>query len=74
MAKLGFRLKVREGHEEEYISTHENVWPELINIIADVGIHNYSIFIDNSHGRSMGASTFSSTTPASPAEQHQLRV
>ena len=46
MAELGFRLKVREGQEEEYIRTHQNVWPELLNIITDAGIHNYSIFID----------------------------
>jgi len=46
MAKLGFRLKVREGKQEEYIREHQQVWPELLAVIKETGIHNYSIFID----------------------------
>ena len=46
MAKIGFRLKVREGRQEEYIEAHAHVWPELLSVIKDAGIHNYSIFID----------------------------
>ena len=46
MAKIGFRLKVREGKKEEYIRVHEQVFPELLSIIKNAGIHNYSIFID----------------------------
>jgi L-rhamnose mutarotase len=47
MAKIGFRLKVREGKEEEYIREHQNVWPELLDIYKKAGFHNYSIFIDD---------------------------
>jgi L-rhamnose mutarotase len=46
MARIGFRLKVKEGREEQYIKSHQEVWPELLQIIKDVGIRNYSIFID----------------------------
>jgi L-rhamnose mutarotase len=46
MAKIGFRLKIRDGLQEEYIEAHQNVWPELLRVIKDAGIYNYSIFID----------------------------
>ena len=46
MAKIGFRLKVREGLQEEYVDVHQHVWPALLSVIQDTGIHNYSIFID----------------------------
>lgn len=46
MARVAIRLKVREGQQEEYRRTHRNVWPELLQAIKDVGIHNYSIFLD----------------------------
>jgi L-rhamnose mutarotase len=46
MAKIGFRLKVKEGFEDEYIRAHQQVWPELLDVVQDAGIHNYNIFID----------------------------
>ena len=46
MAKIGFRLKVKQGFEEQYIKAHQEVWPELLQVVQDAGIHNYSIFID----------------------------
>jgi L-rhamnose mutarotase len=46
MAKIGFRLKVREGKQQEYIDSHAKVWPELLQEIKDAGIRNYSIFLD----------------------------
>ena len=47
MAKIGFRLRIKEGRQAEYIEAHQNVWPELLSVIKDTGIHNYSIFVDS---------------------------
>lgn len=46
MARIGFRLRIKEGQEDEYIRAHQNVFPELLETIKDTGIGNYSIFID----------------------------
>jgi len=46
MARIGFRLKIREGLQDEYVEAHQHVWPELLSVIKDAGIYNYSIFID----------------------------
>jgi L-rhamnose mutarotase len=37
-------LRIKEGKEEEYVREHQNVWPELIMLIREVGFRNYTIF------------------------------
>src|SRR6266699_6399665 len=46
MARIGFRLKVRQGLQDQYIEAHQQVWPELLKVVKNAGIRNYSIFID----------------------------
>ncbi len=46
MQRIAFRLKVRDGQEQEYKRTHRNVWPEMLQALKRAGISNYSIFMD----------------------------
>ncbi len=46
MPRVAIRLKVREGREQDYRRTHQNVWPELLRAITKAGTRNYSIFMD----------------------------
>ena len=41
-----FRMKLRAGHIAEYKKRHEEIWPELAQLLRDSGIHDYSIFLD----------------------------
>jgi len=41
-----YRMKVKPGFEQAYVSHHENVLPELLQALRESGIHNYSIFMD----------------------------
>ncbi len=36
------------GHSVEYKKRHEEIWPELVELLHQVGIQNYSIFLDES--------------------------
>jgi len=36
------------GHSAEYKKRHEEIWPELAELLHQVGIQNYSIFLDES--------------------------
>jgi len=38
-------IRLLPEKEAEYIRYHENVWPEVLQTIADCGIRNYSIFL-----------------------------
>ena len=37
-------LEVRPGYEEKYKKRHEKIWPEMIQMLKESGVRNYSIF------------------------------
>ena len=39
-------MKLYQGMEEEYSRRHNNLWPEMIDMIHKYGGKNYSIFLD----------------------------
>ena len=44
MQRVGMTWRVNPEHWEAYKAIHISPWPELLQAIQDVGIHNYSIF------------------------------
>jgi L-rhamnose mutarotase len=44
MPRYAFRLRIRAGAEDEYDRAHQQVWPDLLAKIKEVGISQYSIF------------------------------
>ncbi len=39
-------MKLYPGFREEYKKRHNAIWPELVKLLKDQGIGNYSIFYD----------------------------
>ena len=37
-------LEVRPGYEDDYTKRHEEIWPEMIDMLHASGVRNYSIF------------------------------
>lgn len=44
--QLGFTMKLYEGMEEEYTKRHNELWPEMIDMLHAHGGKNYNIFLD----------------------------
>ena len=42
----GFKMKLNDGMAEEYKKRHNQLWPEMKDIIHNHGGKNYSIFLD----------------------------
>ena len=42
----GFKMKLNGGMAEEYKTRHNQLWPEMKDIIHNHGGKNYSIFLD----------------------------
>ena len=42
----GFKMKLYEGMEEEYEKRHNELWPEMADMIHEHGGKNYTIFWD----------------------------
>jgi L-rhamnose mutarotase len=46
MKRFGFKMKMKPGCREEYIKRHNEIWPELAELIKAGGVSDYSIFLD----------------------------
>lgn len=44
--KVGFKMKLKPGMKEEYAKRHAAIWPELVTLLKDNGIADYTIFLD----------------------------
>ena len=48
MERIAFKMKLFNGVKEEYKRRHDEIWPELKELLTSSGIHDYSIFLDES--------------------------
>jgi L-rhamnose mutarotase len=39
-------MQLKAGAADEYRRRHDQIWPELAQLLRDAGIHDYSIFLD----------------------------
>lgn len=46
MERVAFKMQLHKGFEEEYKKRHDEIWPELQQLLKDTGISEYSIFLD----------------------------
>jgi L-rhamnose mutarotase len=46
MKRVAFKMKLLPGVKEEYKKRHQNIWPELKELLLKAGIRDYSIFFD----------------------------
>lgn len=46
MKHLAFKMYLNEGQKQEYKKRHDELWPELHQLLKDAGISEYSIFLD----------------------------
>jgi L-rhamnose mutarotase len=46
MQRLAFKMKLFPGKAEEYKTRHDNIWPELSDILKETGITDYYIYLD----------------------------
>jgi L-rhamnose mutarotase len=46
MERMGFRMRIRPGTEEEYLRRHQEIWPEMIEALRRAGFRHYSIYRD----------------------------
>ncbi|HWA34273.1 MAG TPA: L-rhamnose mutarotase [Cyclobacteriaceae bacterium] len=50
MERIAFKMQLRKGFEFEYKKRHDEIWPDLSDLLKKTGISNYSIFLDEATG------------------------
>lgn len=46
MQRVAFKMQLFKGFEDEYKKRHDEIWPELKELLKGSGISDYSIFLD----------------------------
>jgi L-rhamnose mutarotase len=46
MKRVAFKMHLNPGMKEEYRRRHGEIWPELVALLKESGISEYSIFLD----------------------------
>ena len=46
MKRISFKMKLKPGFEAEYKKRHDEIWPELTQLLGKYGISDYSVFLD----------------------------
>ncbi len=44
MEKYAWSARIKPGMKEEYIRRHNEIWPELVALLREAGITNYTIW------------------------------
>jgi L-rhamnose mutarotase len=44
--KYAFKMKLNPGMEAEYLKRHDEIWPELVDLLHQAGVRDYSIHLD----------------------------
>ena len=45
MEKYAWKAILKEGKKAEYIRRHDEIWEELVAVLKEAGIENYSIWL-----------------------------
>ena len=45
MERFAWTAKLLPGKKEEYIRRHDEIWPEMTELLNKAGIHNYTIWL-----------------------------
>lgn len=46
MEKFAFKMQLNPGCAAEYKARHDAIWPELVTLLKEAGISDYSIHLD----------------------------
>jgi L-rhamnose mutarotase len=47
MEQIAFKMFLKPGMADEYRLRHARIWPELVGLLREAGISDYSIFLDD---------------------------
>ena len=54
MKRVGSKMFLKKGYEQEYKKRHDELWPDLQLLLKQTGVSDYSIFLDESNGDLLG--------------------
>ena len=72
MQRVAFKMKLFKGCEAEYKKRHNILWPELEVLLKQIGIKDYSIFLDEQTNDLFGYLIIDDATKLDELPQHPV--
>ncbi len=72
MKRIAFKMQLNIGTEAEYKKRHDELWPELQQLLKSTGISDYSIFLDETTNSLFGILKIEDTTLLDDLPQHPI--
>ncbi len=72
MKRVAFKMQLNKGMEEEYLKRHNELWPELEQLLKKTGINEYSIFLDPTTNSLFGVLKISNAENLESLPQHPV--
>ncbi|MCB8837190.1 L-rhamnose mutarotase [Aurantimonas sp. VKM B-3413] len=44
--RIAFRMRLLPGYADEYRRRHDEIWPELVELLRHAGVRDYAIYLD----------------------------
>lgn len=44
MERFAWKARLKPGMKAEYVTRHDEIWPEMTALLDEAGIHNYTIW------------------------------
>jgi L-rhamnose mutarotase len=57
LEKYAFKMQLDPGMEAEYRRRHDEIWPELVELLREAGVSDYSIHLDRQTNTLFGVLT-----------------
>lgn len=72
MERHAFKMKLHPGMEAEYRKRHDEIWPELVDLLHAAGASDYSIHLDRETNTLFGVLTRPKTHTLSTLPDHPV--
>jgi L-rhamnose mutarotase len=72
MKRAAFKMRLKPGFEAEYKKRHDEIWPELAEVLSKAGVSDYSIFLDKETLTLFAVQKLSDDNTADSLPEHPL--
>ena len=72
MSRVAFKMILFPGKEEEYKKRHDELWPDLQELLKNSGISRYSIFLDETTHSLFGVLDISEPMKLEELPKHEV--
>ena len=72
MHRVAFKMQLFKGCEAEYKKRHDELWPELAELLRTAGISGYSIFLDEATNSLFGLFSAADLSAIKKLPEHEV--